>query len=87
MARVIFASESIAALLCQIPDVEQVAGVCISAMELIGVELAVLCSVLNEIEKDIEELASILRIDVIPSSVYHLIARTIQEKLAAPIGS
>ena len=52
------------------------------ATPLVGVSLEVLVALLPTIESDIEELASALRIDVIPSSVYSLIAKTVQETLS-----
>jgi len=84
LARLIGASDRIAKLLCEIPDVDQAAPVCAEATATVGVGLERLCTILGEIEQDIEELAIILRIDVIPSTVYTMIAKAVQEKLAAP---
>ena len=83
-ARLINAADRIARLLCEIPDVDQVAGVCTEATQIAGIDLHVLAKILDEIENDVEELALILKIDVIPSSVYAMIAKAIQQTLAEP---
>ncbi len=83
-ARLIGAADSIARLLCEVPDVEQVPAICIEATRTAGIDLQTLAKILGEIENDVEELAGILKIDVIPSSVYALIAKSIQQALAEP---
>lgn len=82
LARVINSADRIAKLLCEIPDVERCTVVCTEAMDYVGVELSVLVNLLTDVEKDVEELAGILRIDVIPSTVYAQIAQAIRERLA-----
>lgn len=84
MARIINSSDRIAKLLCEIPDVTQSVQTCTRAMEFVGVAPVELVKMLGEIEGEVEELASVLRIDVVPSSVYGTIAKAIQEKLSAP---
>ncbi|MCP4591139.1 MAG: HDOD domain-containing protein [bacterium] len=84
VARVLSGSDRIAKLLCEIPDVSGTGQICAEAAEFMNVDLAVISRLLGEIEADIEELASILHIDVIPSTVYDMIAKSVQEKLAAP---
>ena len=56
--------------------------VCTEAMAFVGVELGLLVDILKDVEADVEELALILKIDVIPSSVYSKIAEAIKERLA-----
>ena len=82
IARILNASDRIAEVLCEVPDVAVAANVCAEAAAFVGVEPVVLIDLLAEIETDIEELASILRIDVIPSNVYALIAKAIQSQLS-----
>ncbi len=84
LARLIGAADRIAKLLCEIPDVTETAPICAEATAAAGVDLERLHTILGQIEKDIEELATILRIDVIPSAVYGMIANAVQERLAAP---
>ncbi|MCP4247964.1 MAG: HDOD domain-containing protein [bacterium] len=84
MARLVAAADRIARLLCEVPDVSEIATVCAQSAVLAGIELADVADILSDIERDVEELANILRIDVIPSSVYAMIAKTIQDKLTAP---
>lgn len=81
-ARVVNGSSRIGKLLCEKPHIEQVGPVCREAMELIGPELSVLAGTLGKIESDIEELAQILRVDVIPSNVYSLIADMVKEMIS-----
>lgn len=73
-ARIVNGSSRLGKLLCEKPRIEQVAGTCQQAMDLIGLELSVLAGTLEKIETDIEELAQILRVDVVSSTVYTLIA-------------
>ena len=83
IARILNAADRIAALLCEVPDPEVAAVTCAEAMTFISVDLKTLASILDDIEKDVEELASILRTDVIPSSAYDLIAQSVQRQLTA----
>jgi HD-like signal output (HDOD) protein len=82
MARILNASDQLARLLCKTPDPEEVFQVCTEATGFAKIEPVVFLNILPNIESDIEELASVLRIDVIPSNVYAVIAKTVQEKLA-----
>ncbi|MCK4659223.1 MAG: HDOD domain-containing protein [Phycisphaerae bacterium] len=83
IARILNGCDCIAKLLCEIPDVSDTGRICSDAAEFMGVDLEVVSRLLGEIENDVEELASILHIDVIPSTVYDMIAKSIQEKLSA----
>jgi HD-like signal output (HDOD) protein len=81
IARVLHASDRIATLLCEVPNEDAIVPVCVDATAFVGVDTAVLVKLLPTIESDIEELADALRIDVIPSNVYALIAKTLTERL------
>ena len=81
IARILNASDRIAKLLCEIPESDEVARTCSEAAQFVGVDINILVGMLPTIENDIEELAEALRIDVIPSNVYALIAQKIQEQL------
>lgn len=82
IARILNGADRIAKLLCEIPDVTEAGQICSDAAEFMGVDLSVISRLLSEIENDVEELATILHIDVIPSTVYDMIAKSVQEKLA-----
>ncbi len=84
VAKILNAADRIAKLLCEIPDVKRSADTCIGAMAFLGVDLSVLVRILDEVEADVEELAAVLRIDVIPSSVYAKIAEAIRDRLSVP---
>lgn len=81
LSRILGATDRLAAVLCETPDAGTVGQVCVEATDAIGMDLKVFCDLLGDIEKDVEELASTLRIDVVSSNVCALIAKTIQEKL------
>jgi len=83
MARIINAADRVGRMLCEIPDVAKSAEECAAAMEFVGAELHVLARILGEVEKAVEELAAILKIDVIPSQVYTKIAEAVRDRLAA----
>ncbi|MGB2984743.1 MAG: HDOD domain-containing protein [Phycisphaerae bacterium] len=87
IARVLNASDHIAKLLCEIPDTEIISTVCTEATAFVGADMGILVKLLPTIESDIEELADALRIDVIPSNVYALVAKTVQEHLTTPAAS
>jgi len=81
IARILNGADHIAKLLCEIPDMGDAGKICSDAADFIGVDLAVISRLLSEIENDVEELAAILHIDVIPSTVYDMIAKSVQERL------
>lgn len=87
VARVLFASDRIGKLLCEVSDGDSAMRICHEATAFIGLNIQDLLAVLPSIEKDIEELAEALRIDVIPSNVYTLIAKTMQDRLSVPAGA
>jgi HD-like signal output (HDOD) protein len=87
IARILNASDRIAKLLCESPDVESAAIVCAEATAFVGVKLDLLVHLLSTIENDIEELADVLRIDVIPTNAYTAIVASIQERLTASTGA
>ena len=84
IARLLNAADRIAKLLCEVSSVDEVAEVCTAATAFAGVDLQTLADILPTIERDIEELADALRIDVIPSEIYAVIARTVREHIGDP---
>ncbi|MHC5109521.1 MAG: HDOD domain-containing protein [Planctomycetota bacterium] len=82
VARLLNASDRVGKLLCEVSEDGEIVSTCTEAMDFAGIELGLLIDMLPTIERDIEELASVLKIDVIPSNVYRLIAEKIQEALS-----
>ncbi len=82
LAMILNAADRVSRALCEVPDKNTVLT-CAEAISLVGIEVDVLLELLTQVEKDVEELASILRIDVIPSRVYSLIADGIRQQLAS----
>jgi HD-like signal output (HDOD) protein len=82
IARILNSADRVGCLLCELPKPDQASLICAEAMAFIGADLDALAQTLSSIEKDVEELAAILKTDVIPSNVYHLIARAIQKHLS-----
>ncbi len=83
LARVVHGASSISKLLCEAPEEEVIASTCAEAMAMVRLNVGVLENVLGNIEGDIAEFADLLRIDVIPSSVYRIIAKTVSEHLGS----
>ena len=82
LARIVSTADRIAKYLCESPTAaDEVAGNCTKILAEIDLEPDVLALILNEIEPQIAEFASILRIDMIPSQIYEMIA---QELKASP---
>ncbi len=84
IARIITASDMIAKLLCEVPDTTEIPQICAEASSVSRIDPGSLASLLTTVEAEIEELAEILRIDVIKSDAYAMIARTIQDQLTQP---
>jgi len=82
LSRMIGGAATIARLLCEVADKEMIATDCAHAMQQVGLDLSALQNVLHAIEVETEELAKIMRIDVIPSRIYAIIAETIAEQVA-----
>ena len=87
LARLLNASDRLARLLCEVSDQHECAAICEEALVPIGLDVGRLVEVLPTIERDIEELADALRIDVVASQCYALVAKSIQEKLSEPATS
>lgn len=81
VGRLLNASDRIAKLMCEVSETDDIRQVCADATAFAGIEVNVLVKLLPTIEHDIEELAQALRIDVIPSNVYAMIAQTMQDRL------
>lgn len=86
IARLLNASDRIARLLCEVATPDEITEVCTAATRFVGLSTKALLDLLPTIENDIEELASVLRVDVIPGGAYSLMGRTLQEGLTAPTG-
>lgn len=87
LARILNSSDRMAWLLCETKETPQATQICQEAMTLVGVEPGILLRVLPTVERDIEELADALRIDVVSSESYQQIAQALQESLTvAPTG-
>jgi len=84
VARMIGAAGAIAACLCEAQDPARAATRCIDAMSPVGLDPAVLSEMLPNVQNDVESLAETLKLDVIPSRTYRLIAEQIARKLLAP---
>jgi HD-like signal output (HDOD) protein len=84
LARLIGAADLIAKYLCEQPrDMQPILDHFREISRVLNIESDALACMLDDIETQIEEFAEILRIDVIPSEVYELIAQQVREKLVA----
>lgn len=84
IARILHTSDLIARLLCQSSKTAEAARVCADAVAFVGMGIEDLVDMLPAVESDIEELADVLRIDVIPGDAYVRIVKAIQEHLNVP---
>ena len=81
VARILNSSDRISKLLCEVPGEEDIAETCLQATAFVGTDLGTVMAILPTIERDIEALAEALRIDVIPSNVYAMIAKSVENQL------
>jgi HD-like signal output (HDOD) protein len=77
-------ASELAKILSEAPDEETLANSCEQAMQFVGLNLEVFEHLLPKVEGDIADFAESLRIDVIPSRIYGLIADAIAKRLATP---
>jgi len=83
IARLLNASDRIARILCEILPPHEVVSACIEATEHAGTRLEVLHKTLPKVGDNIQELASVLRIDLIPNKAYLHTIRALEEHLTA----
>jgi HD-like signal output (HDOD) protein len=81
LAKTLNGAGEMARLLCETPNPAVVRGVCKWVTEKVGISEAVLPQVLKQVESDIGELASALKVEIVPSRVYALIADVIAQQL------
>ena len=81
VAGILHGADRIGKLLCEVPSNEAITSTCAAALKLAGLDETALIQILPTIEADLQELADALRIEVIPSKVYSLIAQTIEREL------
>ena len=86
VARSLQGAGAIGKLLCETSDPKPAVDVCRRAMDRVGLDLSVLARCLDEVEVEIRDLADVLRIDIIPSKVYGLLAAELSKELAQPVG-
>jgi len=85
LARIVGAADRIGKYLCEAPvNFDEIGAACREAMAGIQLESSVLAKILFEIEPQIQEFASVLRIDVISSKVYTMIAQQLHDHLVEP---
>ncbi|MCG3138234.1 MAG: hypothetical protein HJJLKODD_02095 [Phycisphaerae bacterium] len=82
LARIINAADQISKLLCESPDSQTLVQDCQRALSMINLDLATLCEILDQVEIDVTEFASLLHIPIVPSSTYQLIRKAINDALA-----
>ncbi len=82
LARVLHGSSDIARFLCEAAAAPTLRAMSVWAMERVGLPLSALCEVLPGVESDLSDLANALKIEIIPSRVYKLLADSLAEQLA-----
>ncbi len=88
LSHIVGGADRIGKHLCEGPaELEAAVENCRQVVRELNLEPSVLARCLEEIEPRIEEFAELLRIDVIPSHVYEMIANGLREKLVEPSAS
>jgi HD-like signal output (HDOD) protein len=83
LALVIGAADRISKYLCEAPeDINKVVEDCQAIITRLNLDPATLSRSLEEIEHQIEDLSDMLRIEVIPSQVYEVIATQVRKRFA-----
>lgn len=81
LALLVNGAGEVASCLCEASDPVHIREVCTKAMQTVGLEISALPPILKRVQPEIEELADLLRLDIIPSKVYALIAESISGQL------
>ena len=81
IARILRAADRIGALLCEEFDAERAATTCQEALAYVRLAPDLLLSLLPTVERDIEELADALRIDVVANKVYQCLAQALRDRV------
>jgi HD-like signal output (HDOD) protein len=79
LARVVGASDAVARLLCESPQLERIAEQCERAVEHIHLDLDALAVILERVEIDMGDLAGLLRLGIIPNSSYTMILQALRQ--------
>lgn len=82
LALLVNGAGEVASCLCEASDTAHIREVCTRAVQTVGLEISALPPILQRVEPEIEELADLLRLDIIPSKVYTLIAESVSGRLA-----
>lgn len=83
LALLVNGAGEVATCLCEASEPEHIREVCTKAMKTVGLETSDLPPILRRVEPEIDELANVLRLDIIPSKVYALIAESVSEQLTS----
>ncbi|MCH8148102.1 MAG: HDOD domain-containing protein [Planctomycetes bacterium] len=82
LALLVNGAGDVATCLCEASDPVHIKEVCTKAVKTVGLDISTLPPILRRVEPEIEDLANLLRLDIIPSKVYTLIAESVSEQLA-----
>lgn len=69
---------------CGASDPAHIEEACRRAVQTVGLETSASPSILQRVEPEIEKLAVLLRLDMMPSKVYTLIAESVSGRLTPP---
>lgn len=83
LPRIIGGASAVAKILCETSEPEAAVDACVSAMDRVELDVAVLVRVLEGIATEIQDMAKLLGIDVIDSRVFALISEQLSERLGS----
>ncbi len=87
LSPLVTAATVVARTLCEAQNPATSATECLAALEPLELGPGVLAEMLPRIEADVEAMAAMLRIDVIPNKIFKLIAEQVSSQLKSPAGA
>jgi HD-like signal output (HDOD) protein len=80
---IVAAANNVAKLLCEKPDRANVVQYCQQAIEKLGIDVAGLARVLDQMQNDINQFADLLGVGIITSHIYERVIEMVQKELSA----
>ncbi len=86
LARILSSADKVGKVLCESPELDHLVERLDATMKFIGLDVQALPPILENVETDINEFADLLRIKIISSSIYALIAKAIRDYMVTQVG-
>jgi HD-like signal output (HDOD) protein len=86
LARLLSGAGLVSWILCQMPGRHSAVPVCLEAAELMDTDLSTLLEALDEAGLDVQELATLLQLQVLPLTGYEVICRELDAYISSQLG-